>query len=440
MKKDIKTLRAPDMTHSLKHFIANCPTPWHVQDYIATECASLSNCVSTPFSQMPELVPGKKYIIHKGGMLIGIIMPEGSDEQREQSSEKSLVQSLIINACHTDSPCLKVKQHGMYTQDGMTLLNCEVYGSPILASWIGRPLTVTGKIWGKDIKGNTQEWLLPSSCISAVIPNIAIHLDRNVNENGLLVQKQDMLSPIVSLHGDVASLEELFLPYIPELKKIQFHDLFVVPTVDHSVEMRNEGIFSPRLDNLSSAWALFHAFQETSPRNDGVARLYFFCNHEEIGSETSEGAYSASIEDVVNIVLSQASSLDRLKIKSRSIIISCDAAHAVHPLAGEKHDSRHKVFIGKGIALKLHSQQRYSSPPEQIARFISFLEHQKIPYQIFTSRNDIPCGSTVGPILAARLGIDAVDVGAPIVGMHAAMELGSVRDVTALKNILVGMK
>ncbi len=397
--------------------LRECPTPWHFESYVQR---ILSNKIPVAsFHDIDKISGEQKYALSHGGMVYGVILP------------RKRVEKLAIYACHTDSPCLKVKPQGLYKNEEMTLLNCEIYGAPILASWIGRPLQITGKVWGEDSNGKFSEWLLPAyNSIPAIIPHVAIHLDRNVNDS-FQIQKQEMLSCIISNKGDISSFEDLVRPFIPDIHKVHFHDLFVIPAEIPSFQERVE-LISPRLDNLSSAWALLRAFQDAEI-SDTTAQLFLFCNHEEIGSETTEGAYSSLVHDLVNVILEGLSEKERLAIKAKSTIVSCDAAHATHPILSEKHDSRHKVYLGKGIALKLNSNYKYSSPPEKVAQVLALFKKEHIPYQIFTSRNDIPCGSTVGPILSTRLGINAIDIGAPILGMHAALEMGTISDIEALK-------
>ncbi len=408
------------VAHAVSYYIEQCPTPWHFEEYMQKRLQLDPSYQVSTLSNLPVLKKSDKYFFHKNGFGACIILP------------KEKIQRCQIFACHTDSPALKVKQRGISIKEGSTVVHCDLYGSPILASWIGIPLIITGKVWGTDRDGISREWLIPVEGIPAFLPHIAIHLNRGVNEDGLRLDKQDHLLPIVSTTGSISSFEELLSK--SELSSITFHDLFVIPQL--LPQIVDDALVSPRLDNLSSAWALFEAATEAVVRDDGTALFFFFCNHEEVGSESSEGAYSALIGDLFDMVLEDLPSRERLEIKSKSLVFSCDAAHAVHPALPEKHDPAHKVAIGKGPVVKLNSNQRYSTPPKRLAEVLSFLERKNSPYQLFTSRGDIPCGSTVGPIFASRLGIDTIDIGIPILGMHAAVELGSLNDATALQQLI----
>ncbi len=419
-----------EMRQSILDCIDQCLTPWHVEKYLS-ETAQRNNIKVSSIDEMPSLEAGKKYLIHRNGMAVAVTMP----------AEGVSLERVIIIASHTDSPCLKIKQKGFYQSEGASLINTEVYGAPILASWLGRKLSIAGKVWGKDSKGSDREWLLPlnDNSISCVIPNVAIHLDRSVNDQGLQVAKQEGLSPVISLSKSLSSFDEFIKSSGVDITKSHFFDLSIIPEEKAKCSLvDDEALLAPRLDNLTSVWAAFHAFLTSNPRSDGVGLMYLFCNHEEIGSETSEGAYSRIVEDIFDEIISKdhVKGAEKARLRSRSIILSCDAAHGFHYTALEKYDSRHRVRLGNGVALKINSQQRYSSPPALLSTIISQFEKASLAYQVFTARNDIPSGTTIGPILSARLGIDAIDLGVGVIGMHAAIEMASIQDILDLERIL----
>ena len=421
---------------SFLRFVNQALTPWHVENYFLESVHHMNDSSHgfpinvSPLESAPSFERGKKYVVHRNGFTAMVTMPE----------KEALLERAIIVATHTDSPCLKIKQKGVYQSEGASLVNCEVYGAPILASWIGRELQIAGKVWGINQEGKTDSWILPvKRGLPCIIPHLAIHFDRAVNDQGLMVAKHDGLSPIIALTDQFHSLDAYIAAACPDIKSIRMTDLSVVPQDEAKVTLlNNEALIGPRFDNLTSVWAAFSSFIKSAPRSDGVGLIYLFCNHEEIGSETSEGAYSRIIEDIFDEMLGghERRGISRAQIRARSSILSCDAAHGFHYTAPDKYDSRHRVCMGKGVALKLNSQQRYSSPPALLARVKESMEKGFIQHQIFTSRNDIPSGMTIGPILSSRLGIDAVDIGIPVVGMHAAIEMASFDDLVSLEKFL----
>lgn len=409
---------------SLLNFITKNPTPWHVGASLLEEMKSVK---MTPlsFQEMDTLQLGERYCLYRDGLVVVVVMPQNK------------VTAANIYTCHIDAPCLKVKEQGFFVQNGLVMLASEIYGSPILASWVGRAVRITGTVWGKDTDGVDQIWQLPYDAkILGTIPHLAIHLDRTVNESGFMIPKQNM-NVVVGVEGAVTSLEELLLPVIPSLAKIHFHDLFVVPDVSsETIAHNNSLIHAPRLDNLLSAWALMEGAKTAVCSSDGVAKVYLFCNNEEIGSESSMGAYSSLILDCMDLIYDAHSIAEKIRCKSRSLIISADVGHAIHPSYVDKHDPQHPVMLGKGVVIKLNNQQRYGFHPKLLNAFINMCEKENIARQLFYSRNDIPCGSTVGPILSTRLGIDAIDIGVPIIGMHASTEVASLYDVQEFKKLI----
>lgn len=303
-----------------------------------------------------------------------------------------------------------------------------MYGAPILASWIGRDLYLAGRVFYKDGSGAIASKLVSFPKWPIMIPHVAIHLDRGVNETGLLLNKQEHLSAIISA-GNL-SIDGWLSEKISS-KEIVYKELFAVPSEGSSLLGANkEFLASSRLDNLAHVASATEVLLSEKPDEAGVLKAVIFWNHEEVGSLTQEGAASSFCEDVMNRVamLSGLTGEDVYRFKAQSLSFSCDVAHAVHPNYPEKHDPRHRPQLGKGIVIKTNAQERYISNAPLTAKFISCLQKEQIDYQFFVSRNDIPCGTTIGPIHASRTGFQTIDLGMPLLGMHAARELIHVED------------
>jgi aspartyl aminopeptidase len=264
------------------------------------------------------------------------------------------------------------------------------------------------------------------------IPQLAIHLNRDVNRKGLVLNEQNHLPPIFSMHNKSAPAEVL--------KKMVARELGCKPSEIMGLELslydtqlgtlagaEREFIFSGRLDNLASCHSAMHALTE-STMTDPITRVIAFYDHEEVGSETAQGAGSPFLKDVLERITLSEKREDLLRALANSFFISADMAHAIHPNYSDKHDNQHMPVINGGPVIKSNAGQRYATDAISSAWFESLCKKIGIPVQKFVVRSDVGCGSTIGPITAANLGIRTVDVGNPMLSMHSIREMAGTTD------------
>jgi len=397
----------------LKRFLDSSPTAWHTANNLAKLLEKAG------FQKLDEKSPWKiepatgYFVTRNESSLLAFLTP------------KKKLRKAVVAAAHADSPALKLKPAGEFVQEGMTMLSFEVYGSPILPSWIGRDLYLAGRIFYEK-SGRVASELVSFPDYPFIISNLALHLDRQVNENGLLVHKQDHLSAIVS------SSAKPFLESITK-KKLLHHELFAAPSdLTAYLGSEHELLASARLDNLAHAASVVEALLSQKPNQDTLKMLAVW-NFEEIGSMTQEGAASSFFEECLERITThwKLSREEFFCFKARSCTLSCDVTHAVHPNFIDRHDARHRVKLGSGPVIKTNAQARYVTDGEVAATLASLWQKKKINYQYFSSRNDIPCGTTIGPIHSAKTGFKTIDLGIPLLGMHAAREVIHKEDYTS---------
>jgi aspartyl aminopeptidase len=412
------------MAHILsdfKAFLDESPTSWHAVLQLGNRFA-IRDFIPLKEGEKWDLEPGKRYFVSRGGALCAFSLPE----------EKPL--QAILLASHTDSPSLKLKPEPAFQKENMHLLGVETYGSPLLSSWLNRDLSLAGKVVVLNAQDEVEEKLVFIDDALLFIPQLAIHLDREVNEKGLLLNKQDHLCPIIGLCDESTdlrfSLEALLRRHLVFNSLISF-ELFCVPIEQaRFVGSDNEMIASYRLDNLASAHAAATAMamQPSAPKN--TLQMAFFYDHEEIGSHSKEGAASPFLNETLMRVCHalHLSMEEKLLLKNRSLCVSIDMAHALNPNYPEKHDPQHAPLLGKGIAIKYNANQKYATNAFSAAAIILACKQLNLPYQSFVCRSDLPCGSTVGPIIAESTGIATVDIGSPQLSMHSVREVMACQD------------
>jgi aspartyl aminopeptidase len=296
-------------------------------------------------------------------------------------------------------------------------------------------LALAGRIVIQKGKGPCQSKTVLLDDYPVIIPGLAIHLNRDIAEKGLLVHKQDHLKAVFTLRSKEKHLEDWLRKHHP-FDKLMGFDLFLVPIEKASfLGFDDELIASYRLDNLTSAFASLAALMDTSPRTD-VIQMAIFWDHEEIGSKTYAGADSLFVNQILERICMQFK-MDRedyYRLKSRSLCLSCDVGHAFHPNFADKYDPQNAPIMGKGPALKFSS--RYATSGATAAPIAQLAEKKKIPLQKFASRSDIPSGGTVGSLMAANLGIATVDLGVACWAMHSVRETISTQDELSLCRLL----
>lgn len=340
-----------------------------------------------------------------------------------------------IIGSHSDSPSFRVKPNPeMEAEKTYLKLNTECYGGPILNTWLDRPLSIAGRVVlkGKSVL-RPEETLVNINKPICIIPNLAIHMNREVNEGVALNKQKDML-PLVGLLNDSLEKDNFLLKTIAKelgrkIEEIIDFDLFLYEYEKGMLIGPNEEMIScGRLDNLSMAHASLHALIDAKSLN-GVNVVVVFDN-EEVGSSTKQGADSNMLLNVlerISLCLGQNRE-EFFRSLYSSFIISADLAHAVHPNVGEKHDPTNRPVMGKGPVIKINANQAYTSDSQSIAVYKTICKEAGVNCQEFVNRSDVRGGSTIGPISSSHIDIPSVDVGSPILAMHSIRELGCVED------------
>jgi aspartyl aminopeptidase len=357
---------------------------------------------------------GGEYRFERGGAFIAARIP------REVSKDSKF----RIAMAHTDFPALKITPNPGAVAAGIQTLHPEIYGSPIYTSWLDRDLGYAGLLAYEY--GDKVETKLFRSDKLVRIPQLAVHLNRGVNQDGLRVNPQTDLDALWTANVGV-SFTKALQREIPKRGRLLDFDVQLFDAQGAQFGgLEDEWIFSGRLDNLSSCHAMAEAFANAPvPEKDFVVAAFF--NNEEVGSVTREGAagnFLKSALDSLSILVSGSLT----HTLSSSLALSIDMAHAEHPNFPQKHDPNHAPILGQGVVLKTNSQKRYATDVLSSAQFMLLCERNAIPYQTFVMRNDMPCGSTVGPAVSAALGIPTVDIGEPMLSMHSIREMTAVKD------------
>jgi len=347
-----------------------------------------------------------------------------------------------ISGNHTDSPGFRIKPKPEMVGDSYLRLNTEVYGGPILNTWLDRPLSIAGRVVVKSeniFKPKTILVNIDKPCI--IIPNLAIHQNREINK-GVELNRQNDTLPVLTLINEELEKENFLIDLIAKENNINPSDIldFDLYLYDFSkgslVGLNEEMISVPKIDNLGSLFVGLHAFIESKDFN-GINVLACFDN-EEVGSSTKQGADSNMLLNTLDrITLSLG--LDREEFfcaLANSFMLSVDGAHAVHPAQSQKTDPIIRPKINCGIALKVTANQSYTSDAYSLSVVKQILEPNNIPYQYFVNRSDTPGGSTIGPISSTHLDINSVDLGLAMLSMHSIRELCGIKDLENLKKLL----
>lgn len=404
----------------LKHFLDHSPTALHAVKEIATRLA-LKDYIPLQEADRWHLEAGKNYFVSRNGSFCAFRMPS------------QIIEQYIIFAAHTDSPSLKIKPNPEITKDNMSLLATEVYGGPLLSSWLNRDLGIAGKIVIKNKTGAIEEKLIFIDETPLSIPQLAIHLDRDVNEKGPLLNKQEHLQALVGLNLPKGLVLQNLLRKRCSFDQLLSFDLFLTPIEQaRCTGMNGEFLSSYRIDNLASVHAATTAFGSCIKSPKHTLQMMICWDHEEIGSKTWEGAYGTFFDDIrARIIEASSMTVEQdLIAKSKSLCISLDMAHAMHPGHEARHDPQHTPLLGKGIAVKYNASHKYATSASSAAFIHAQCQSLYLQHQSFTSRSDMSCGSTVGPISAHHLGIETVDIGCPQLSMHSAREMLACQDYT----------
>jgi aspartyl aminopeptidase len=423
-------------TDDLMTFLAASPTPYHA---VANAAERLEKA---GFRQVSETDAwdadtatgsaagsGGKYVL-RGGAIIAWYVPEGAAPHTPYR---------IVGA-HTDSPNLRVKPLPDAGGHGWRQVAVEIYGGPLMNSWLDRDLGLAGRLTLRD--GSTRLVNVDRPLLR--VPQLAIHLDRAVSSEGLKLDKQRHLQPIWGLGDDVRDGD--LIAFLEEESGLGAGEVTGWDLMTHPVEAPaylgrdHELVAGPRMDNLLSVHAGVAALTAVSARPDlpYIPVLAAF-DHEENGSQSDTGADGPLLGGVLerSVFARGGSYEDRARAFAGTVCLSSDTGHAVHPNYAERHDPTHHPRVNGGPILKVNVNNRYATDGSGRAVWAAACERAGVPFQTFVSNNSMPCGTTIGPITAARHGIKTVDIGVAILSMHSVRELCGADDPHLLANALV---
>ncbi|MCK9237882.1 MAG: M18 family aminopeptidase [Thiopseudomonas sp.] len=415
------------MQSALFDFITQSPTPFHATQNLASALAAAG------FTELDEravwqLEPAGQYFVRRNDSSI-IAFRLGQRPLTEQG--------LRVIGAHTDSPCLKVKPQPEINSQGYWQLGVEVYGGVLLLPWFDRDLSLAGRVtFSQD--GQLHSRLIDFKTPIAVIPSLAIHLNREANK-GWEVNAQKELPPVLT---QLNTKEEKDFRVLLAAQLQREHGLQDAQILDYELSfydtqapahigLEQEFIASARLDNLLSC---FVGLQALLAADQQYASVLVCTDHEEVGSSSACGADGPFLEQILRRLLPQEEDFSRCI--QRSMLVSADNAHGIHPNYADKHDSNHGPLLNQGPVIKVNSNQRYATNSETAAFFRHLCQQHNVPVQSFVTRSDMGCGSTIGPITASKLGINTIDIGAATFAMHSIRELAGTQDVAYLTKAL----
>lgn len=409
-----------DLNHDLLHFIGQSPSIFHAVHHIKTAL------IYAGFTEIREEDPwhikqGGKYVVTRNGSaLMAFTIPEDGGK------------AFHVTVAHGDSPTFKIKENPELKDKNYIRLNVEGYGGMMMSSWLDRPLSVAGRLFVKE-----KDYIIPKLVALdgtfLLIPSVAIHMDRTVNQGKSWSIQTDLLplygtahceTPFMSLVANAAGVDE---------KQIIAHDLFLynrTPGILWGAE--KEFISSPKLDDLHSAFASFRGF--TMGKKEKNISLYALFDNEEVGSGTAQGAGSTFLTNTIHrIAFALGKNYDETEAMiTKSFMISADNGHAIHPNHSEYADPINAPILNGGVVIKFNAQQRYATNGYTAAIFRNICEKANVPVQNFTNHSDNPGGSTLGNISTTKIAIPTVDIGLAQLAMHSAYETAGSYDTEYL--------
>lgn len=419
-----------NFTNDLIRFISASPTAFHVVSTIKKEL-SRHNFIELNEKSKWVLQSGCGYFVERdqGGIIAFIL---GQNE--------SIADGFRMLGCHTDSPGLHVKPQPIISKNGYCSLGVELYGGSLLNTWFDRDLSIAGRVTILSTEGALHNVLLDFAKPLLTIPSLAIHFDREANLNRTINAQKDII-PLLSLTAKDSTLDftsmlvEQLQKESPKLNvdKILSYDLFCYDTQPPSLfGLNGELLAASRLDNQLSCHTGLKAITNAEKTKNSMLLCY---NHEENGSTSTSGAHSSFVDSIFDRISSSRE--DKYICFANSFLISLDNAHATHPNFHEKSDTQHPVLLNNGPVIKINAKNRYASNATTSAVYKAIAERAGVATQEFVMRNDMGCGSTIGPTIAAKLGVPTVDVGAPTLGMHSIREITGSSDPYDLYKVSV---
>lgn len=409
----------------LMAFIQQSPTPFHAVQSMSEQLQA-SGFVALQEAADWDLQPGGKYYVTRNGSSIVAFRVGRAD---------LLENGFRMVGAHTDSPCLKVKPNPELLKKQYYQLAVEVYGGVLLNPWFDRDLSLAGRVTYQDKSGRLAHTLVNYQQPIAIIPSLAIHLDREVNSQRS-INPQTQIPPILMRAEESVDFRQLLLQKIQETlpqadKVLDFELSFYDTQPPALIGLQEDFIASARLDNLLSCYTGLRALLDA----DAEQTCVLVCNdHEEVGSQSAVGAQGPMLKSVLQRMQPQPN--DLVRVLDRSMMISADNAHGVHPNYADRHDNNHGPLLNAGPVIKINANQRYASNSETSALFRYFAEQANVPVQSFVVRTDMACGSTIGPLTAGELGVKTLDIGVPTFAMHSIRELAGSDDAYSLYQVL----
>jgi aspartyl aminopeptidase len=425
-----------DVVADLLTYIDRSPTPYHA---VAETAARLE---AAGFTRLEEAdlwrhEPGARhYVVRAGGSIVAF----------EVGNASPAAAGFRLVGAHTDSPNLRLKPAADKSASGYRQLAVEPYGGVLLHTWLDRDLSLAGRVTVEGSAG-PETHLVDFARPLLRVPNLAIHLYREIRQEGLKLNEQQHMVPVMGLDEAPALAElvatELRAQGVADVQPqaMLSFDLMAYDTQPSTVlGAQGEFINAPRLDNLASSHAGLTALLRAAERGPSPAtRAIVLYDHEEVGSRSAQGAAGSFLADTLGRCVEawkggEAQGLSRALSQSR--LISADMAHAVHPNYSDRHEPGHRPVIGKGPVIKVNQNQAYASDAETAGEFAALCRAEGVEPQHFVTRSDLGCGSTIGPISAARLGVRTVDVGNPMLSMHSCREMAGTADVEPMIGVL----
>ncbi|MCI0653285.1 MAG: M18 family aminopeptidase [Methylococcaceae bacterium] len=418
----------------LLHFIDASPSPWHAVASVRKRLVE-HDFLELDESQAWKLELGARYFVVR----------DGSSIIAFKNGEKALPDTgFRIIGAHTDSPGLRIKPNAWIRSEKIDRVGVEVYGSPILATFTDRDLSLAGRVTLIDSDGNLETRLLRFGKPVLRLPNLAIHMNRTVNEEGLRLHLQNELPLILACGEKSEATENRFLALLGgrldvDAQRIVAWDLSVFDFQKGTLYGTEDEFFaSSRIDNLASCHAALSALLDAKALQGPATNVCAFFDHEEIGSQSQKGADGSFLPDVLERI-AFAMNPDREIYKralAKSFLISADMAHAYQPNFASAYEPEHPVFVNHGPVIKINVNQRYTTESISQSLFVRLCTETEVPWQKYSHRSNLPCGSTIGPITSARLGIRTVDAGCPMWAMHSIRESAGVLDHTYMTLVM----
>lgn len=417
-----------DFNTGLQAYLKQSPTPYHAVD-TAKKLFDEAGFISLSERQAWQLEPGKRYYFrrHDASLLAFVYGHSNLTEH-----------GIRMVGAHTDSPCLKVKPRPERVSQSYLQLGIEVYGGALLNPWFDRDLSLAGRVSFCRADGELCHTLVNFCRPIAVIPSLAIHLDREVNEKRSINPQEDMRAILLQVGEEGTDFRELLKAELVAQGDmttaddiLEFDLSFYDVQPPALVGLREEFIASARLDNLLSCYVGIEAIK-TAPLEQ--SSLLILNDHEEVGSVSDTGAQGTMLTAFLERLLPQVE--QRQQMLDASMMFSVDNAHGIHPNYPAKHDDNHGPILNRGPVLKINANQRYATTSDSASFARLLADEVDVELQVFVSRADMACGSTIGPMTAAKLGVKTVDIGVPTFAMHSIRELSGYRDAYELCRLL----